>query len=126
MFKMLALKRKKSEHSELKWRDCDPNLVIWSQRWSTKSHRSYLSRSYLDDFLQNAALANQLKELTYQLEEEQRLFQVELNNRDGQISRMAEESQSLLMEMQMLLDTKQTLDAEIAIYRKMLEGEENA
>jgi len=31
----------------------------------------------------------------------------------------------LMVELQMLLDTKQTLDAEIAIYRKMLEGEEN-
>jgi intermediate filament protein if len=31
----------------------------------------------------------------------------------------------LMVELQMLLDTKQTLDAEIAIYRKMLEGEED-
>ena len=28
-----------------------------------------------------------------------------------------------MVELQMLLDTKQTLDAEIAIYRKMLDGE---
>lgn len=28
-----------------------------------------------------------------------------------------------MVELQMLLDAKQTLDAEIAIYRKMLEGE---
>ncbi|OUC46784.1 intermediate filament tail domain protein [Trichinella nativa] len=38
---------------------------------------------------------------------------------------MREECQALMVELQMLLDTKQTLDAEIAIYRKMLEGEEN-
>jgi intermediate filament protein if len=38
---------------------------------------------------------------------------------------MREECQSLMVELQMLLDTKQTLDAEIAIYRKMLEGEES-
>jgi intermediate filament protein if len=37
---------------------------------------------------------------------------------------MREECQTLVAELQALLDTKQMLDAEIAIYRKMLEGEE--
>ncbi|VDO20128.1 unnamed protein product [Brugia timori] len=38
---------------------------------------------------------------------------------------MREECQTLVAELQALLDTKQMLDAEIAIYRKMLEGEES-
>jgi len=38
---------------------------------------------------------------------------------------MKEECQGLVAELQALLDTKQMLDAEIAIYRKMLEGEES-
>ena len=38
---------------------------------------------------------------------------------------MREEAQALMSELQLLLDTKQTMDAEIAIYRKMLEGEES-
>ena len=38
---------------------------------------------------------------------------------------MREECQTLVAELQALLDTKQMLDAEIAIYRTMLEGEES-
>jgi intermediate filament protein if len=63
--------------------------------------------------------------LTYQLEDDQRQYEAALNDRDAQIRKMREECQALMVELQMLLDTKQTLDAEIAIYRKMLEGEEN-
>lgn len=38
---------------------------------------------------------------------------------------MKEDCQTLVAELQSLLNTKQTLDAEIAIYRKMLEKEES-
>lgn len=56
-------------------------------------------------------------------------FELVLHNsnldRDSQIRKIRDECQMLMVELQMLLDTKQTLDAEIAIYRKMLEGEED-
>uniref|UniRef100_A0A1I7W372 Intermediate filament protein A n=2 Tax=Loa loa TaxID=7209 RepID=A0A1I7W372_LOALO len=73
----------------------------------------------------NSLLEKQMQELNYQLEDDQRSYEAALNDRDSQIRKMREECQALMMELQMLLDTKQTLDAEIAIYRKMLEGEEN-
>ncbi|CAJ0583871.1 unnamed protein product, partial [Mesorhabditis spiculigera] len=72
----------------------------------------------------NALLENQIKELNYQLEDDQRAYEAALNDKDAQIRKMREECQALMVELQMLLDTKQTLDAEIAIYRKMLEGED--
>lgn len=86
----------------------------------------------------NALLEKQIQELNYQIEDDQRnygnlftpkflLHQViiedALNAKDNQIRKMREECQALMVELQMLLDAKQTLDAEIAIYRKMLEGE---
>ena len=40
-------------------------------------------------------------------------------------SALHKESQASMVELQALLNTKQTLDAEIAIYRKMLEVKEN-
>ncbi|CAD6190659.1 unnamed protein product [Caenorhabditis auriculariae] len=71
----------------------------------------------------NALLEKQIQELNFQLEDDQRSYEAALNDRDAQIRKMREECQALMVELQMLLDTKQTLDAEIAIYRKMLEGE---
>ena len=70
-------------------------------------------------------LEKQAEELAYQLEDDQRASESALNERDAQIRKMRDECQALMVELQMLLDTKQTLDAEIAIYRKMLEGEED-
>lgn len=74
---------------------------------------------------QNSLLEKQAEELNYQLEDDQRSYESALLERDSQIRKMRDECQTLMVELQMLLDTKQTLDAEIAIYRKMLEGEED-
>lgn len=71
----------------------------------------------------NSLLEKQIQELNFQLEDDQRSYEAALNDRDAQIRKMRDECQALIVELQMLLDTKQTLDAEIAIYRKMLEGE---
>uniref|UniRef100_A0A915ES87 Uncharacterized protein n=1 Tax=Ditylenchus dipsaci TaxID=166011 RepID=A0A915ES87_9BILA len=73
----------------------------------------------------NSLLEKQAEELNYQLEDDQRSYESALNDRDTQIRKIRDECQMLMVELQMLLDTKQTLDAEIAIYRKMLEGEED-
>ncbi len=56
--------------------------------------------------------------------DDQRHYEVAINDRDHQLKKVRVECQSLVGEMQALLDTKMILDAEIAIYRKMLEGEE--
>lgn len=61
----------------------------------------------------------------FQLNDDQRQYEAALNDRDATLRRMREECQTLVAELQALLDTKQLLDAEIAIYRKMLEGEES-
>lgn len=63
--------------------------------------------------------------MNFQLEDDQRNYESALHDRDTQIRKIRDECQMLMVELQMLLDTKQTLDAEIAIYRKMLEGEED-
>ncbi|VDM76010.1 unnamed protein product [Strongylus vulgaris] len=73
--------------------------------------------------------ARQSMEQGYQKDEVKRLrtqltdLRGKLADLEGRIRKMREECQALMVELQMLLDTKQTLDAEIAIYRKMLEGE---
>lgn len=57
--------------------------------------------------LQNSLLEKQIQELNYQLEDDQRSYEAALNDRDAQIRKMREECQALMVELQMLLDTKQ-------------------
>ena len=75
--------------------------------------------------LQNNQLERSVRDLNKQLDNDQRQYEASLNNRDAELRKMRDESQQLLIELQNLLDTKQLLDTEIAIYRKMLEGEES-
>lgn len=56
---------------------------------------------------QNSLLEKQTQELNYQLEDDQRSYEAALNDRDAQIRKMREECQALMLELQMLLDTKQ-------------------
>lgn len=83
-------------------------------------------RSKLSDLEgKNGLLEKEVQNLNYQLNDDQRQYEQALNDRDSNLRRMREECQTLVAELQALLDTKQMLDAEIAIYRKMLEGEES-
>lgn len=98
------------------------------QREETKRMRDTIqdSRGKLADLeSKNIMLEKQLQELNHQIDDDQRQYESALNDRDAQLRRMREECQTLVAELQALLDTKQILDAEIAIYRKMLESEEN-
>jgi len=73
----------------------------------------------------NTQMEKEVQNLNYHLNDDQRQHEAALNERDAMLRRMKSESQSLISELQTLLDTKRMLDAEIAIYRKMLEGEES-
>ncbi|PAV64777.1 hypothetical protein WR25_26264 isoform A [Diploscapter pachys] len=73
----------------------------------------------------NMLLEKQIQDLQFQMEEDMRSYETALNDRDVGINKMKEECKVMIVELQMLIDTKQTLDAEIAIYRNMLEGVEN-
>ncbi|CAD5221326.1 unnamed protein product [Bursaphelenchus xylophilus] len=73
----------------------------------------------------NAMYEQQIIALTYQVEDERRHYEDTLNMKDDEIRKAKEECQALMVELQMLIDAKQTLDSEIMIYRQMLEGEGN-
>jgi intermediate filament protein if len=98
------------------------------QREEVKRMRDHIQdlRGKLADMeSKNMMLEKQLQELTHQIGDDQRQYESALNDRDAQLRKMREECQALVAELQALLDTKQMLDAEIAIYRKMLESEES-
>ncbi|CAI2357844.1 unnamed protein product [Caenorhabditis sp. 36 PRJEB53466] len=98
------------------------------QKEEVKRLRSQTSelRGKLSDLeSRNVLLEKQIEELNYQLEDDQRSYEAALNDKDAQIRRLREDCQALMVELQMLLDTKQTLDGELKVYRKMLDGEQD-
>uniref|UniRef100_A0AC34QHE3 Intermediate filament protein n=1 Tax=Panagrolaimus sp. JU765 TaxID=591449 RepID=A0AC34QHE3_9BILA len=111
---------------EIETQSARQNMETGHQKDELKRLRTQLGdlRGKLADLeARNTILEKQIQELNYQIEDDQRTYEDALNAKDAQIRKMREECQALMVELQMLLDTKQTLDAEIAIYRKMLEGE---
>uniref|UniRef100_A0A914GXY9 Intermediate filament protein n=1 Tax=Globodera rostochiensis TaxID=31243 RepID=A0A914GXY9_GLORO len=111
---------------EIETQSARQNMEQGYQKDELKRLRVQLTdlRGKLSDLeARNSLLEKQTQELNYQLEDDQRAYEDALNAKDAQIRKMRDECQALMVELQMLLDTKQTLDAEIAIYRKMLEGE---
>lgn len=55
----------------------------------------------------NSLLEKQIEELRYQIEDDQRTYESALGDRDSQIHKIRDECQALMVELQMLLDTKQ-------------------
>ncbi|CAD5215372.1 unnamed protein product [Bursaphelenchus okinawaensis] len=71
----------------------------------------------------NAVYEQQIVALTYQADDERRMYEDHLNMKDDEIRKAKEERDANMMELQILLDTRQGLDGEIAIFKKMLEGD---
>jgi len=70
------------------------------------------------------ALMDRIKALEKKNDEDQRKFARMLVERDDDIDRLVTEKNTLMNEYQELMDIKVGLDNEIAMYRKLLEGEE--
>ncbi|GMR60445.1 hypothetical protein PMAYCL1PPCAC_30640, partial [Pristionchus mayeri] len=115
----------KMKVQEIQTQSARQNMEQEHQKDEVKRLRTQASelRSQLADLEgRNALLEKQIEDLNYQLEDDQRSYEAQLNDRDAQIRRYREEAQALMVELQMLLDQKQTLDAEMSIYRKLLDG----
>lgn len=95
------------------------------------SEESKILRVKLNDFrgkmldveMKNILLEKQIQDLTYRMEDDQKQFESTMNDRNCEIRKMNDEIKFLLNEMNKLFDKKQSLDAEIAVYRKILEDE---
>ena len=69
-------------------------------------------------------LDRQLEEARRELEEEKRENEIEKNQLRSDLHSCQSELEGVLRELQVLLDTKLSLELEIAAYRKLLESEE--
>jgi len=70
------------------------------------------------------ALSDKEKELTRKIDDDQNRFFKILIERDEMIEGLTKEKADMRTEYQELMDTKVGLDNELAMYRKLLEGEE--
>lgn len=64
----------------------------------------------MSKILQNSLLEKQAEELHFQIEDDQRTYESALNDRDSQIRKLRDECHALMVELQMLLDTKQVIN----------------
>ncbi len=69
-------------------------------------------------------LLDKIRGLEKKIDDDHVRFSKLLTDRDEDIDRLVAEKNNLMTEYQELMDTKVALDNEIAMYRKLLEGEE--
>jgi len=69
-------------------------------------------------------LLDKIRSLEKKIDDDHVRFSQLLTDRDEDIDRLVSEKNNLVSEYQELMDTKVALDTEIAMYRKLLEGEE--
>ncbi|WKY16667.1 hypothetical protein Q1695_001365 [Nippostrongylus brasiliensis] len=73
----------------------------------------------------NHILEKLIQDLTYQIEDENRVSMAHLSEKDDEIRAVRSQCQAITVELEKLIIEKVNLDAEISKYRQLLEGEEN-
>merc|ERR1712025_1009754 len=73
----------------------------------------------------NLSLTQKITDLGQKLEDQNAAHRAQLAAKDNEIQRLLDELSSQLQEYQNLMDTKVALDMEIAVFRRLLESEED-
>jgi len=74
---------------------------------------------------QNAALEERVAALEAELDEQAKLHRMAIDERDAEIEKLRAQLAAQILELKELMDSKLALDAEIATYRRLLQGEES-
>jgi intermediate filament protein if len=104
------------------------NMETVHAKEETKRLRDQLTdlRAKIADLeARNNELESLLRDKTAEWEERERQLEQELETERADNAKLRAELESVLQELQHLLDAKLSLELEIAAYRKLLEGEEN-
>merc|ERR1719342_1693980 len=73
----------------------------------------------------NAALGERIAALEAELDEQAKLDRMAIDERDAEIEKLRAQLAAQILELKELMDSKLALDAEIATYRRLLQGEES-
>lgn len=73
----------------------------------------------------NAALEERIAALEAELDEQAKIHRVGIDERDSEIEKLRAQLAAQILELKELMDSKLALDAEIATYRRLLQGEES-
>ncbi|CAI4225622.1 unnamed protein product [Auanema sp. JU1783] len=104
------------------------NLEQAQAREEIKRHRESVVelRKKLTEFeTRNALLSNQIKDINFLIEDEQRVYVSNIKERDDAINQMRDDCKKLMLELQLLLDTNTSAEEEIKMYAKMLDSEDS-
>jgi len=74
----------------------------------------------------NAALEERILALEAELDEQAKLHRLAIDERDAEIEKLRAQLAAQILELKELMDSKLALDAEIATYRRLLQGEESS
>lgn len=80
---------------------------------------------FVRDLLQNAQLASEIEALRRSKEDRERELEAKNTSMRTESNGLTTEMDSIMRELQDIINTKMGLELEIAAYRKLLEGEEN-
>lgn len=73
----------------------------------------------------NAALEERILALEAELDEQAKMHRLAIDERDAEIEKLRAQLAAQILELKELMDSKLALDAEIATYRRLLQGEES-
>jgi len=73
----------------------------------------------------NLSLNHKISDLAQQMEDQSSAYRAQVAAKDNEIERLLDELNNQLKEYQNLMDTKIALDMEIAVFRRLLESEED-
>ncbi|XP_076454686.1 retrograde protein of 51 kDa-like [Babylonia areolata] len=101
-------------------------LLAHGETASGSEELCYQEKQMITDLqLRNTQLEKQYQDLLREMEQREQDHTLEINQLKDEMNKLRAEKESMLVELQTLMDAKVALELKIAAYRKLLETEES-